>query len=744
MPYPTTDTPNIYLASETPDLPEMRRQLSSAIAGASEWYERAQHCLNVRYCWWEGQHRDGRKYGSEQRPPFPWKGASDTRIRAVEMVIQEQVGLCLTSLDRMNIQVTPTKAGGIDLANRMSTLLRWYISNAMADEGDAEIEPLANYMLTLGSAVLGVNWLQRREYEMKTVRLEELEQMALAAGGPPMLAQIGAILWDPARREQALAFVRSSSPMLSNREAAGVLQDLRMKGTATFPRPYVAEARPCLTALQTFQDVYFPPNTVRLQRARWIAQRELLSETELRERALADDWDEEFVDDLLTSYKGKQFDATNHAAMQMREFQREMGGVWSEAGEEAAEMYEVWHLYHRAAREGIPAIFRTVFSPLCDTYHGKHEVMPYLHGQYPFVEFVRERHDRTILSSRGLPEVLDTQQSEIKVQRDARTDRASLTTLPPMKVKYRPGMQKHTFGPGVEIPVNKMDDIEPMGMGAPDMTSIEVERASKRDMNEYAGRPDSDLDPQLATDRKQGIVRLWLARWKIAGRQILQLAQQYTPEMTIPKVVGLIPQPVDISRDAISGQFDMVLSFDARFAQQDFMFSLLERLEKYVLPMDTNAIVNRDALIRFVMSGIDPTLADLVVRDSNAAQMIEVEDEQTNLAKMYAGVSPPMKLQGQNFAARLQVLQDALQRNPYLQQALQQRPDFKELVTQRAEFLQQQVSQQQNRMIGVYGTAPSPGSQGGPQIGAFGPSNGSAGASGGGAGGGTPQMGGVQ
>ena len=94
---------------------------------------------------------------------------------------------------------------------------------------------------------------------------------------------------------------------------------------------------------------------------------------------------------------------------------------------------------------------------------------------------------------------------------------------------------------------------------------------------------------------------------------------------------------------------------------------------------------------------------------------------------MFSGIAPPMKLQGQNFAARLQVLQDAVQRNPRLQLLLKQWPDFGDLVNQRAEFLQQQLAQQQNRMIGVYGTAPSPGSQGGPQIGAFGPSNASGG-----------------
>ena len=95
--------------------------------------------------------------------------------------------------------------------------------------------------------------------------------------------------------------------------------------------------------------------------------------------------------------------------------------------------------------------------------------------------------------------MLDTQQSEIKVQRDARTDRASVTTMPPMKVKLRPGQKRNIYGPGVEVPVSKMDDIEPMSFGAPDMTSIEVEKESRRDMNEYAGRLDEGITPRPRT-----------------------------------------------------------------------------------------------------------------------------------------------------------------------------------------------------------------------------------------------------
>jgi hypothetical protein len=380
-------------------------------------------------------------------------------------------------------------------------------------------------------------------------------------------------------------------------------------------------------------------------------------------------------------------------------------------------MFEVWHFYHVATERGYPALWRTVMHPECDDYYAVHEVNDHADGEYPYVEFVRERHVRSIMASRGLPEVLDTQQSEIKVQRDSRIDRTSLTTLPPIKVKLRRGGAKNTYGPGVEIPVERHEDVMPMTFGAPDSTSIEVERATKRDINEYCGRNGVQgidaVDPQMVQNKDQALVTRALGRWNIAGFKMLKLAQQYTPPMTIGRVVGMIPKPEEITRESIRGGFSVMLNFDARYANQDFVFGLMERMEKYVLPMDTNAVVNRDAMIRYVMAAIDPTLADLVVRESGDAQQSEIEDEMDNLVRMVGGVDPIMKLKGQNHALRLQTLQQQVTMNQDFYNALlQTRPDFAERFGRRVKFLQQQVAQQQNKMIGRYGVRPSAGSAG--------------------------------
>ena len=715
------DTPSISTASDVPDIEEIKREMQYAINGAFEFYERNEHALNVRYCWWEAQTRDGRKHGTLERQPFPWEGASDARIRTVDMVIEEHAALLLAALKNAKVQVTTPKAGDIDTGSRMSALLRWYINNSMADEIDAEIEPLANMMLTFGSAVLSIDWLQTLGYSQQTITLDDLAQMAAQAGGPQMAGKLQELIFAPAMRPAAMQFLQEQNPMLSEGDAGKILDDLQKRGEATFPKPYIDESRPSLLALQPFQDVFFPVNTTRLQKARWIAQREFLTEVELRARVKTDGWDEEWVEQVLLTEQGKMWN-WNVYALEVLERMREIGGVWGEAMNQADKMYEVWHFRHRAQKDGFPAIFNTVFHPLVSKStnsgpnYGKHEILPYLHGEYPYVEFVRERHVRTLLSSRGYPELLDTQQTEIKVQRDSRTDRASITTMPPIKVKLRRGGTKNSYGPGVEIPLEKMDDMEPMAFGAPDGTSMEIEEKARMDIDEYAGVAGEGIDPGRILAKQQKLVNTWMSRWKAAGRQMLALAQQYTPPMTIPRIVGQFAKPIDISREAIAGEFDLQMTFDQRLQNPEYVFDLLKGIQTFLLPMDTNATIDRDVLVKYGMAAIDPTLADLAVRDPQTAQQSEIEDEQANVAKMFAGQEPPMKLQGQNFGARLQVLQAAI-KNPRIMALAQQWPDFGQMLERRGEFLRQQIAQQKNKTIGVYGVAPSAGSAGAPQVG---------------------------
>lgn len=714
------DTPNIHLVSDTPDLGQMTQEMHTALTGASDFYDRAQRSLDVRECVWPNQSPDGRKHSTPNEPAFPWDNASDARVRTVDMIINELVKKKRIALARMNVQAVPTPAHDMERGQRLATLIRWYLRGPMSNEAQREIELLANYQETYGSAVLGVGWHQPLAYENKIITIDEISAMAMEAGGPAALADVGEVLFDPRQEETALEWILSMSPLLTRREARRVLEDWRTSSEAEIAMPYVAESRPSLMALQCMQDVIFPVNTWDLQRSRFIAQRELLTETELREKAEGrEEWDEDFVEALLQR-PGDTFNNTL-GAMALSARQQQLTGLWNTTLNETEEYFEAWHFYHRATFRGVPCLYRTVMSPAlgegrrtAEALCGKHEMIEGA-PEYPHIEFVREFRARSILSSRGLPEVLDTDQREIKVQRDSRVDLASVTTAPMMRKEPRVGGEQYAFGPGIVVSA-KRGDLEPIVWPMSNQHSVEVENATKRGVNEYVGRAGEGIPPELVRLHEEAGTQAWLERWQIVAHHIGNLAQRYTPPLTIAKLTGISNKPLDITPENIAGDFAVILTFDPRFASPEFVFGMLERIEKYVIPLDSNAIIERNELIYWAFAGIDPGLADRVVRDSDAAQQSEIEDEQNNLALMVTGQAPPMKLKGQNYAARLNVLQSSLQANaPYYQLLLQSRPDFRALLEQRVAFLEQQIAQDKNRAIGIFGTNPSaasPGMQG--------------------------------
>jgi hypothetical protein len=73
---------------------------------------------------------------------------------------------------------------------------------------------------------------------------------------------------------------------------------------------------------------------------------------------------------------------------------------------------------------------------------------------------------------------------------------------------------------------------------------------------------------------------------------------------------------------------------------------------------------------------------------------------------MLSGVQVDVK-PGQAYGTRRQVLEGLIKQNPTAQRVLAQDENVRNVVANRYKQLTQQVAQQQNRVIGVYGAPPS-------------------------------------
>jgi hypothetical protein len=428
------------------------------------------------------------------------------------------------------------------------------------------------------------------------------------------------------------------------------VRELREKGVVEWDSPYIFENKPIWTALEAFEDVIFPIQSYSLQRAAFVARRELLTEVELRERGMVEGWDEDWVE-RTSKHKGE-----------MRRITANLHRTDQYLYEQLRDMIEVWHVYRKEIDEktGAVRVTRSIMSFHVPDKVAIHEILPYAHGLYPFVELARERTTRPLLESRGVPEICQTAQNEIKTQRDFRVDAASLSVLPPVRVPANRGKFDLVLGPGVQIPERRQGEVSFMEPPRVSQGSIEVEAATRLDVDNYFGRMSQGVPPQLSMLHTQELIDTWLLDMKLCVVQTMALAQQYMSPEEVARVTGN-QLPFNASPQDIRGRFDITAEFDARMLDAEALGAKLDYLAKILVPMDSFGVIDRVGLIKYMFQAVDPNMAAMLVQDIGAATQQEIEDEQVQFSKIAAGTEPPMKEGGQNAQVRLQTFQQIIQ-----------------------------------------------------------------------------------
>ena len=119
--------------------------------------------------------------------------------------------------------------------------------------------------------------------------------------------------------------------------------------------------------------------------------------------------------------------------------------------------------------------------------------------------------------------------------------------------------------------------------------------------------------------------------------------------------------------------------------------------------LDREGVIDWSALCTAFVSTIDPNIAERIIRPAQQGQQQIVQDEQQDLAQIFAGIPKNIK-PGTPPQIGLQVIQQYLQQ-PDVQQRYQQDQPFRERLDARAKQYQFQMQQQQNAVIGRLGAA---------------------------------------
>lgn len=704
--------PDLQLVEDEDGGPDMSSLLSlyrDTITDLTEHNRQQELNYEVRHCIWPGQSDDQRKHAkaSGQNEPFPWDGASDLKVPAIDEIINHGVALDCIALSRANVRAVAVGADDLSKASVISNFMRWLLLSQMSEVPD-EAEVLANYRRERGIGVLGIFWEKRVQKTQQPVRLEEV-----AAKYPDVAAAIKQGLF----QDEVVKVIRAALNV-SAKKAKAMIRQLREEGVTTIPAVVQTIDRPVVKAYAVGEDILFPPNTTDLQSARAVFCRSWMSPEQLREKIITEGWDSDYVDYVIEHCRDSNGNTNNGVeGTEQRTSPDRIGMTGSEI---AKGVIEIQKAYRRLSDEdGVPGIYCTIFCPSAhaegadtdEIGYAKHELLGYRHGMYPFVPFPRERLSRLLLDTRGEPEVGRGFQDAIKTEVDARRDNASLSTCPP--VRHPSGREPGRLGPGKFVAERRPGEYGYMEIPPPPAASVEVQGQIEKMLRRYFGRPTPDDPAQEWQTKQTHQIASWLRCWKQVLHQVFALYKQYGPEEQFFRVIGgNTSQPQKFSKAMFDDATDFYLTYDALLTDPETWQAKLNAMGEVAAKFDRSGTVDYSKLLQKAFELIDPVLAEDVLVPSDVAAQKEVQETHSDIAKMMAGIDLDVPQQGINPQLRMQVMQGWMQGPPDnpavdVQQRVQNDPALQKRLERYSKQLQFQQQQRQNAMIGQMGTAPA-------------------------------------
>jgi hypothetical protein len=688
----------------TPELLQaLRAKLSGAEEAASWYYNRNKVAFDAWHARWAGQTVDGRKWptaGMASDTIWPWPGASDTRVRTTEMIINEQLTVCMFALMNMKVQAQSSRPLATMKESQQATqLLNWQIFTHMSEEVYRELPLLMNWRNGFGAGIMEVTWEQETRLYIQPINLINLQALAQHQGAQAsqMLDQFISDLFDPAREEAAIQLVQSASELINTKaKARKILSDLRNLRNAEIPVVEVCKTKPRWTALRPMLDLLFPAWADDLQRVPWNSRVEYVTETELTDRIKTADYDENFVDEAIE----KQGTSSGKDWRQQYTSAAPASANPYGSGDDEERNIRLEHTYRKGLRDGAPALYCTVWHQDCEEV-AKHAAAEYEHGQMPYHVFRREYHERPLLSSRGTAEIVYPWEQEIKKQSDMRADRTDLELKPPLMTTYEDLVKmKEQFMPATILPMRRQDDARWFPAPPYSPGSIEIENSIMARVDRFFPFFNAK-DPQMAQIFSQQLADAVLMEMKPVIAQTWQLMQQYLPDEVVAQVLGPQAQPMNPGRQAIQGQFQITATVDMRQRDPEFLKQLLSGAVQ-LAGLDTMGVIDRAKLVRIAAESISYELAEAVQQSEQATQKEQQEEMQAFDLIVGSGQDQPMPM-GSNYQLRLQVMERKLQsaqQNPATARILQANPEILKVLQNRAQFMQRQIQQTENAQIG--------------------------------------------
>ena len=668
-----------------PDIKTLRYAYEQTVTELEGYFDTCRTSYDDRRNWWPGKSRDHRKHGADA---FPWEGASDMECHLIDERITRLVSLFMASLNRANVRAFPVESGDIKRSKLVSGFLKWMVSSGYIPRFYREMERGANYLLERGILITYVGWQQEDRRFLQQLDLEQIAQIS------PEVAE--AVLGGD-QDEEIVLILQNVFEGTSTKRAKKAIKELRKNGVAELPVIRRQVNAPEVKTLAPDGDFFFPPYVTDPQRAPYCFWKTHYTPQELENKVVTDNWDEGFVDHVISKHRGVNIESADREP----EGRRSIG--LTDNAYQAEELIEICYGYQRLIDEEDVAegIYCTIFHREFDgdeTTQG-YAKFELLNGyeDYPVVVTKLSEDSKRLYDVSTVPSILRGIQNQVKVERDSRTDRNSLATLPP--IMHPVNQAPSDWGPGRMIPYRRKGDFEFAPAPQYNPGSMEMENTLLDLADRLVGL---DEDSTVSQVRKQFLVDKFLSHTAEVIRMAFKCFQRFGPDEVFFRVTG-IPDPQVMEKGDADENFDILINFDVQNTDAE---TVEKKLAQFVQlnQLNTNGRLNIDSLLDIAAASIDPVMADAILQPVEVAQQQVVKDVTDDLSKIFAGIEQPARPSGAQIA--MEIIQQYAQQ-PDIAARLQGDESFAARIEKYAGQYTFQMQQQQNAQTGRTGTAPA-------------------------------------
>jgi len=673
-----------YLSDE-PDVKALNLAYDQTVTELEAYFDLCRTSYDERRNFWPGKSRDHRKHGSDA---FPWEGASDIECHIIDERITRLVALFMSSLRRANVRAFPVESGDIVRSKVVSGFLKWMVSSGYIPRFYREMELGANYLMERGILITYVGW-HREDRTFK--QLIDLNQIAEISPEAAMAIQSGD------SDEELILLLQNTFDGVTEKRAKKALKQLRKEGVTELPVVRRQVNSPEVKTLAPDGDFFFPPYVTDPQRAPYCFWKTYYTAQELQTKVSTDGWDEDFVDYIISKYRGVNIDSIE------REQEGRRSISLTDNAYEADELIEIVYGYQRLIDEedGSEGIYCTVFHK---EFSGNEIVPGYakfelLNGyeDYPVVVTRLAEDTKRLYDTQTIPDILRGIQNQVKVEKDSRIDRNSLATLPP--ILHPVGQAPTDWGPGRMIPYRRKGDLDFAPAPAYNQGSLEMETTLTDLADRLVGL---DEKSKISTVRQQFLVDKFLSHTAEVMKMSFKCFQRFGPDEIFFRVTG-IPDAQVFSKGNPDENFDILINFDVLNADPENVQAKLRQFAE-LTQFNTNNRMSMDNFLDIAASAVDPVMADAILQPVENAQEEVVKQVTDDLAKIFAGIEMPARPAGAQIA--IQVIQEYTQQPDIAQRAATDEAFSARLQKYVGQYTFQ-MQQAQNAQIGRVGTAPA-------------------------------------